>query len=107
MLMEMSLASVARASPKLTPHDPISIAADELGGIAEEEFSSFDASRILVWPISYEGTVSYGGGTGEAPRPSSTPRAIWNSTTKRPTPRFTSWEFIRSMNRHRSIRPSA
>lgn len=35
------------------------------GGIAEEEFSSFDASRILVWPISYEGTVSYGGGTGK------------------------------------------
>src|SRR5262252_792466 len=35
------------------------------GGIAEEEFSSFDASRILIWPVSYEGTVSYGGGTGE------------------------------------------
>jgi len=35
------------------------------GGIAEEEFSSFDKSRILVWPIAYEGTVSYGGGTGE------------------------------------------
>src|ERR1051325_5480081 len=35
------------------------------GGIAEEEFSSFDNSRILVWPISYEGTVSYGGGTGK------------------------------------------
>lgn len=34
------------------------------GGIAEEEFSSFDPARILVWPISYEGTVSYGGGTG-------------------------------------------
>src|SRR2546423_12694917 len=34
------------------------------GGIAEPEFSSFDKSRILVWPISYEGTVSYGGGTG-------------------------------------------
>src|SRR6266849_6244672 len=34
------------------------------GGIAEEEFSSLDNSRILVWPISYEGTVSYGGGTG-------------------------------------------
>src|SRR5213080_5372410 len=34
------------------------------GGIAEEEFSSFENSRILVWPISYEGTVSYGGGTG-------------------------------------------
>src|SRR2546421_11588804 len=34
------------------------------GGIAEEEFSSYDSSRILVWPIAYEGTVSYGGGTG-------------------------------------------
>ena len=35
------------------------------GGIAEEEFSSFDRARILVWPIAYEGTVSYGGGTGK------------------------------------------
>src|SRR5712671_6824594 len=35
------------------------------GGIAEAEFSSFDNSRILVWPIAYEGTVSYGGGTGQ------------------------------------------
>jgi len=35
------------------------------GGIAEEEFSSFDQARILVWPIAYEGTVSYGGGTGK------------------------------------------
>jgi agmatinase len=34
------------------------------GGIAEEEFSSFEPSRIVVWPISYEGTVSYGTGTG-------------------------------------------
>ena len=34
------------------------------GGIAEAEFSSFENARILVWPISYEGTVSYGGGTG-------------------------------------------
>ena len=34
------------------------------GGIAEAEFSSFENSRILVWPIAYEGTVSYGGGTG-------------------------------------------
>src|SRR2546429_6290754 len=34
------------------------------GGIAAEEFSSFDNSRIIVWPIAYEGTVSYGGGTG-------------------------------------------
>src|SRR5258708_20862764 len=35
------------------------------GGIAEEEFSSFDKSRILVWPIAYEGTVSYGSGTSQ------------------------------------------
>src|SRR5881227_632428 len=34
------------------------------GGIAEEEFCSFEKSRILIWPVSYEGTVSYGGGTG-------------------------------------------
>ena len=34
------------------------------GGIDEEEFSSFERSRILVWPVSYEGTVSYGTGTG-------------------------------------------
>jgi agmatinase len=34
------------------------------GGIEDERFSSFDAARILVWPVSYEGTVSYGGGTG-------------------------------------------
>ena len=34
------------------------------GGIDEEEYSSFDAARILVWPVSYEGTVSYGVGTG-------------------------------------------
>src|SRR5215203_2401243 len=35
------------------------------GGIEEEEYSSFDDARILVWPVSYEGTVSYGGGTGD------------------------------------------
>jgi agmatinase len=35
------------------------------GGIAEEDFSSFDQARILIWPVSYEGTVSYGGGTGK------------------------------------------
>lgn len=34
------------------------------GGIDEEEFSSFDPARVLIWPISYEGTVSYGTGTG-------------------------------------------
>jgi agmatinase len=34
------------------------------GGIAEEEFSGFERARVLVWPIAYEGTVSYGAGTG-------------------------------------------
>ena len=34
------------------------------GGIAEEEFSSFERARIVVWPVAYEGTVSYGTGTG-------------------------------------------
>ncbi len=34
------------------------------GGIAEEEFSSFEQARVVVWPVSYEGTVSYGTGTG-------------------------------------------
>jgi len=34
------------------------------GGIDEEEYSSFNAARILIWPVSYEGTVSYGTGTG-------------------------------------------
>lgn len=34
------------------------------GGIDDEEFSSFDAAQILVLPIAYEGTVSFGTGTG-------------------------------------------
>jgi len=34
------------------------------GGIEEEEFSSLDAARVIVFPVSYEGTVSYGVGTG-------------------------------------------
>jgi len=34
------------------------------GGIDEEEYSSFDTARVLVLPVSYEGTVSYGTGTG-------------------------------------------
>lgn len=34
------------------------------GGIEDEEFSSFDSARVLVLPVSYEGTVSYGSGTG-------------------------------------------
>src|SRR5213078_4394036 len=35
------------------------------GGIAEEEFSSAENARVLVWPVSYEGTVSFGTGTGD------------------------------------------
>ena len=34
------------------------------GGIDDEELSSFERARVVVWPVSYEGTVSYGGGTG-------------------------------------------
>lgn len=34
------------------------------GGIEEAEFSDFDPSKILIFPVSYEGTVSYGTGTG-------------------------------------------
>jgi agmatinase len=34
------------------------------GGIAEERYSNRNDARVLVWPISYEGTVSYGTGTG-------------------------------------------
>jgi len=35
------------------------------GGISEAEFSTFDTARVLVLPVSYEGTVSFGTGTGE------------------------------------------
>ncbi len=35
------------------------------GGIAEDDYSGFDNSRVVVFPVSYEGTVSYGTGTGE------------------------------------------
>ncbi|HYN85611.1 MAG TPA: agmatinase [Pyrinomonadaceae bacterium] len=35
------------------------------GGIDDEELSAFGGARVVVWPVSYEGTVSYGGGTGE------------------------------------------
>lgn len=38
------------------------------GGIAEEEFSSFDSSQVLMLPVSYEGTVSFGTGTGAGAR---------------------------------------
>src|SRR3712207_8049368 len=34
------------------------------GGIADEELSGFENARVVVWPVSYEGTVSYGSGTG-------------------------------------------
>src|SRR5437870_11482101 len=34
------------------------------GGIEDEELSGFERARIVVWPVSYEGTVSYGTGTG-------------------------------------------
>ena len=34
------------------------------GGIDEENYSSFGAARVLILPVSYEGTVSYGTGTG-------------------------------------------
>jgi agmatinase len=35
------------------------------GGINEEKYSNFDNARVLVFPVSYEGTVSYGAGTGK------------------------------------------
>src|ERR687885_1120480 len=35
------------------------------GGIDDDELSSFENARVVVWPVSYEGTVSYGSGTGE------------------------------------------
>ena len=34
------------------------------GGIDEEQYSSRDSARVFVLPVSYEGTVSYGTGTG-------------------------------------------
>lgn len=33
------------------------------GGIEEERYSGLDTAEIVVWPVSYEGTVSYGTGT--------------------------------------------
>ncbi len=33
----------------------------------EKEFSAFDSSRIVIFPIPYEHTVSYGGGTKNGP----------------------------------------
>ena len=35
------------------------------GGITEEKFSDFKSARVLVLPVAYEGTVSYGTGTEE------------------------------------------
>ena len=35
------------------------------GGIDEEIYSRFDSARVLVFPVGYEGTVSYGTGTGK------------------------------------------
>lgn len=35
------------------------------GGIDEEHYSSLDSARVLILPVSYEGTVSYGTGTGD------------------------------------------
>jgi agmatinase len=35
------------------------------GGIAETEYSGFETARVIVWPVAYEGTVSFGAGTGE------------------------------------------
>ena len=34
------------------------------GGIDEEQYSDIDAAKVLILPVSYEGTVSYGTGTG-------------------------------------------
>jgi len=34
------------------------------GGIEESEFSDFESSQVLIFPVSYEGTVSFGAGTG-------------------------------------------
>lgn len=34
------------------------------GGIDDERYSNFDAAEVLILPVSYEGTVSYGTGTG-------------------------------------------
>jgi agmatinase len=38
------------------------------GGISEPEYSDFDRARILVLPVPYEGTVSYGHGAADGPR---------------------------------------
>jgi agmatinase len=35
------------------------------GGINEQKYSGFDDSGVIVFPVAYEGTVSYGTGTGK------------------------------------------
>lgn len=35
------------------------------GGIEEDDYSGYENARVVVFPVSYEGTVSYGTGTGE------------------------------------------
>ncbi len=35
------------------------------GGIEDDGYSSLEKARVVVFPVSYEGTVSYGTGTGE------------------------------------------
>ncbi|MEP6900804.1 MAG: agmatinase [Actinomycetota bacterium] len=35
------------------------------GGIDDARYSNFESSRVVVFPVSYEGTVSYGSGTGK------------------------------------------
>jgi agmatinase len=34
------------------------------GGIDDARYSNFESSRVIVFPVSYEGTVSFGTGTG-------------------------------------------
>ena len=38
------------------------------GGIEENEFSNLEDARVLIFPVAYEGTVSYGAGTGAGAR---------------------------------------
>ena len=35
------------------------------GGIADARYSNFESSRVVVFPVSYEGTISFGTGTGK------------------------------------------
>lgn len=38
------------------------------GGIDDKRLAAFDDARVLILPVAYEGTVSYGGGTAEGAR---------------------------------------